>query len=122
MFPFFILLMLFGFFLFWYKRMHAKEYALQLAMDACIKQNYQFLDESIGIVHMQFFREGKKFFLTRTFEFYYADHEQQRQRGTILQHGKKWLNVQFQAIRTDFKDVNIDRERKIIPFPGNYKS
>lgn len=101
--------------------MHAKEIAFKLVTNACAKQNYQLLDESIGVAHTRLMRDGKFFLLMRTFEFYYADEHEQRLRGTISQRGKEWLAVDFYVAPAPILQVGLSSDRKIIPFPRQEK-
>lgn len=114
---FFLLVLVFIFF-FWYTRMHLKEQALALVMEALAKENYQLLDETVSFMQMRVLRHGRGFILVHTFEFHYADTEQHRQVGQIIRYGTGWLNIEFHSTGTHF---SRDRERKVIPFPGNYK-
>jgi len=107
----FIFLLSLAFFTYlWYTHTHIKEEAFALAHAAVEKNNYQLLDDAIGLSQLRVQRQGWSFSLIRTFEFHYADEHDNRQAGEVIRYGKGWLNVKLKK----------DDDRKVIPFPGTY--
>lgn len=101
----------------WYINTHIKEQAFELAQTAAAKKGYQLLDDAIGLAQLRVLRHGGSFSLMRTFEFHYADENNQRHVGQVIRCGKGWLNVKFTSASTPSFSEN---ERKVIPFPGSY--
>ena len=102
----------------WYTNTHIKEQAFELARVAVAKNNYQLLDDAIGLSHLRVQRQGWSFSLIRTFEFHYADEHENRQVGEVIRCGKGWLNVEFSSAEAHSLEKS---ERKVIPFPGTYQ-
>ena len=104
---------------YWYTNTHIKEQAFELAQVAVEKNGYQLLDDAIGLSQLRITRQGGRVAVMRTFEFHYADDQQQRHMGQVIRCGKGWLNIQFPSSASSHTVENSDR--KIIPFPGTYQ-
>ena len=102
----------------WHARMHLKEEAFTLVKIEASKHEYQILDDAIGLSSLRCIRSGWKFVLLYTYEFHYADLNQQRHIGRIQRQGQQWLTVEFHV---PVFDNTEPRENNVIAFPGRHE-
>ena len=100
MFELFVVVILLGGAWLWLENQGAREQAISIAKDFCVKENVQFLDGAMALVRMRLQRNTQgRMAIARTYQFEFSDTGDNRLKGAIMMLGRKLETLHLQPYR-----------------------